>query len=134
MNNKILDSELFWVSHPNSYVSMYMKYDWFQMDRAEFMAKYAIELHTSKLEEKKAAIAGVIKSIWSEMENSEKYLVLSLISQGKHVADTFQYLITLVEAMDCKFMDIAIQRTYNVATGRNYDTNYLTSYGINPAI
>lgn len=106
---------------------MYMKYDWFQMNRIEFVAKYILELHTSRLEEKKAAIQEVLSSIWAEMEIGEKYAVFSLLYKGRHHADTFHILLTVEEAFECGFSEKTINATYKAATGINYDTNYFKS-------
>lgn len=128
--NEIHESELFWVSHPNSYISMYMKYDWFQMDRIEFMAKYILELQTSKLEEMKEAIKSVLVPIWKSIDTSEKYMVLSILSGGNHYVDTFHVMLNFQEAAKCSFLQNAIERTFNEATGLVYSRNYFAYMGI----
>ena len=133
MSKTIYNSELFWLNHPSPYVSMYMKYDWFQMDRIKFMCLYIKEYSTSKLEEKKDAIKGVLNPIWFDMPTSEKYIVLSMLTEKKHHADSFHDMLLVHEIFDCDFLDNAIKTVYNITTGFNYDTNLLTCYGINPA-
>lgn len=133
MKQEIYNSELFWLNHPSPYVSMYMKYDWFQMDRIEFMCQYIKEYRTSKLEGKKDAIKGVLTPIWFDMPTSEKYIVLSMFTGKKHHADSFQDMLFINEIFECDFLANVINTVYNIATGMNYDTNPLACYGINSA-
>lgn len=133
MSNKIYKSELFWLNHPNDYVYLYMKHDWFQMDRINFMASYIKKLFESKLEEKKEAIMEVIAPIWNDMPTSEKYIVLSKFSEGKYDSIVFFQMEKLNEIFKCEFLANTIDSVYHKVTGMNYDTNFFTCYGINSA-
>lgn len=133
MKKTIYNSELFWLNHPNDYVYLYMKYDWFQMDRIKFMATYIKKLFDSKLEEKKEAIIEVITPIWNDMPTSEKYMVLSMMSEKRHYVNVFYDMEKLNEIFKCEFLANTIDSVYHKVTGINYDTNLLTCYGINSA-
>lgn len=129
--NEIYNTELFWVSSPNSYISMYMKYDWFQMDRMEFIYKYINEYLESKLEEKKEAIKSVISPIWDGVPTSEKYAIISLFSDGENYVDMVHKMLSIkYHIFDCPFLNKAIDMAYYKFTGLNYDTNYFASFGI----
>lgn len=133
MKKTIYNSELFWLTHPSPYVSMYMKYDWFQMDRISFMAYYFKEYFESELAGKKESIIDVLSVIWNDMPTSEKYIVLSKFSEGKHYANSFFQMEKLNEKLNCNFLDNAIKSVYHKVTGIKYDTNLLICYGINSA-
>lgn len=118
---------IFWTSHPSFYVSMYMNYDWLEMNTIDFMSKYIQEAFRTKNKDKKSVIISVLSLIWRDMETVEKYTTLSIMLDKKHVADSFHFLLFIEDVFKCDFVKRTIRTTYQLATKRNYDTNYLVA-------
>lgn len=128
--NKIYNSELFWVSHSSILVSSWMKYDWFKLNRGEFLSKWIMDAMTTKLETRRNIILSVLKPIWLDIDSAFKYEVFTLICQGKHYTDSFHMLWELQELFECNFIKATMNEVYEIAVNRNLDTNYFAAYGI----
>lgn len=130
MKTTIYSSELFWATHPNSYVSMYMKHDWFKMERVPFIARYIKEYFESNLPEKQNAILSVVGPMWDDLSTEEKYLVSHrLISPFTAHADSFNLLLRLHELFGCGFLEKAVKASYKKMTGRDWDADVIKDNG-----
>jgi len=125
---RIYDRKEFWNAHYSSYVSMYMKHDFFTMEKESFCAKYMNEWCESKLPEKRKAIIGVLKIIWTSLNSVQKYNTLSKFSKGNHYADVFHNLFDLSEVMRCNMIKKSYEGLYWAATNKNYETNHFVAY------
>ena len=126
----IFESEMFWTAHPSIVASICMKYDWFKLERTEFIAKWTGDLLRTKNPERIKVVLPIVKAIWDDMGSYEKYDVLVLLTKGMHFSDSMNLLLDLNEIFGGRFLDSCIKTTYSLCTGRNWETNYLKAFGI----
>lgn len=113
--------QFFWISHPDLFVSKWMRPDYYNLDNVDFVAKYFNELLMRSNDKQKHYIADVLKNVWSEISNDDRVLVINVFCENKNKIQSTIALIEITEYMGCDFLKAFCGMAFWRVTGESWN-------------